>query len=52
MCHFFIILIITSVCRVYGYFIYTFGFYHLFSNIHFDIWFLLLQDFGANERER
>lgn len=47
-----IILIITSVSCVYAYFIESFCFYHPFSNTLFDIWVILLQDIGANERER
>lgn len=37
VCPFTVILIITSVCCVYSYFIYTFCFYHLFPNACFDI---------------
>lgn len=51
VCPFTIILIITSVCCVYSYFIYTLCFYHLFPTSCFDIWVVLLQDIGANERE-
>lgn len=55
LCPFIIILIITIVCCVYAYFIYTFCFYLLSSNTHcikiWHIWVILLRDVGANERE-